>query len=237
MQPFTVKPNGFNEVRKKAIGMMVVIITIIVLITVFIRYLNAEVADSDDTLPYVLTVVVVIFSISVWNTMKRQRKIFESFRLTVGDDTLVREQLYTTTITIEKRQIREIVRFSTGQFLIDGGSKLNSIIVPSQIDNAEELGRILSEIKPISEKTAKPWTQYVILISALAGMVLMFVGLTAENRIISTFCGAALCVVMLYGFIVIQKSKNVDKRMKRISYFFLIPFISILSVTIMKLMS
>lgn len=169
--------------------------------------------------------------------MRRQKKIFESFRLIVDDDALVREQLYTATITIKKQDIRKIIRLSTGQFLVDGGSKLNSIVIPSQIENGDELRRILSEIKPIAEKTANPWTSYLILISALAGMVLMFIGLIAENVVISTFCGIALCAVMLYGFIVIQRSNNIDKRVKRISYFFFFPFISILSVTIMKLIA
>lgn len=236
MQQFKVKPNGFNEVRKKAIGMMVVIISFTLLIVLFINYRN-DTPGSPDTWPYILIGLAIIYSFSVWNAMRRQKKIFESFRLTIGDDTIVREQLYTPTITIGKQHVREIVRYSTGQIVIDGGSKLNAIAVPSQIDHADELGRILSEIRPISEKTSKPWTQYLLMISALAGMLLMFVGLAAEHKIISVLCGTAICIAMLWGFIVLQKSKNVDKRMKWMSYVFLIPFLSILSVTIMKLMS
>jgi Ca2+/H+ antiporter len=237
MQSFRVRPNGFNELRKKTIGVMVCILTIIVLIVVLIFDSSAESADSADTSPYVLTALVVIFGFSVWNAMRRQKKIFESFRLIVDDEALIREQLYTAAITIRKQDIREIIRVSTGQFLIDGGSKLNSIIIPSQIENPDELRRILSEIRPIREKTAKAWTSYLILISGLAGMVLLFIGLVSENIIISTFCGIALSAVMLYGFIVIQRSNNIDKRMKRLSYIFIFPFISILSVTIMKLMA
>lgn len=237
MQHFTVKPNGFNEVRRKAVGMMAVILTVIILIAVLISYSDTESPDSVDTWPYVLTAVVVIFVFSLWNTMRRQKKIFESFRLIVDDDALVREQLYTPAITIRKQDIREIIWLSTGQFVIDGGSKLNSIIIPSQIENGDELRQILSEIRPIREKTATAWTPYVILISALAGMVLVFIGLSAENVIISAICGMAVCVVFLYGFIIIQRSKNIDNRLKRMSYIFFLPFVSILFVTIMKLMA
>lgn len=216
---------------------MVVIIAIVLLITALIHYRSGGSPDSVDTLPYIVIGVTIMLSVSVWNSMRRQKKIFESFRLTVSDDALIREQLYTSTITIEKQHVRQIVRLSTGQFLIDGGSRLNSITVPSQIDNADELARILSGITPISEIKAKSWTPYLTVISALAGMLLIFAGFTAENVIISTVSGIALSMVMLCGFIVIQKSRNVEKRLKRMSYFFLIPFISILSATIIKLMS
>jgi hypothetical protein len=237
MQHFVIKPNGFNEVRKKLTRMMVVINSLIASIVIFLNYRNDATGDSSGTWPYILIGFGIIYSFSVWNAMRRQKKIFESFRLTIGDESIVREQLYTPAITIEKQHVRDIVRYSTGQIVIDGGSKLNAIAVPSQIDNADELGRILSEIKPISEKTAKSWMPYVMLIGVLVGMLLMFVGLGAENKFISVFCGAGICIAMLYGFVVIQKSKNVDKRIKWTSYIFLIPFISILAVTIMKLMS
>jgi hypothetical protein len=237
MQHFTIKPNGFTQIRKKSIGIMVAINSAILLFAVFLFYPNNPSPDSPNTLPYILIGVILIFSFSTWNAMRRQRKIFESFRLIIGDDAIVREQLYTPTITIEKNDVRDIIRYATGQIRIDGGSKLNAIAIPSQIDNADVLSRLLSEIRPISEKTSRSWIPYLILMSALAVIVLMFAGLTRETKIISVFCGIALCIVMLYGFIVIQKSKNVDKRLKRMSYIFLLPFISILSVTIIKLMS
>jgi hypothetical protein len=49
-----------------------------------------------------------------------------------------------------------------------------------------------------------------------------------------TISGIAICSFLVYGFILIQRSQNFDRRMKRLSYFTLIPFLAILANVILQ---
>lgn len=237
MHQFTVHPDGFKEVRKKTLPVITGIFLIIVLVAIILYFWNGSADDSPDTLPYFIVVFAVIFLFSGFKAVKKRKEMFESFRLMIGEGAVVREQLNTPTITIERNDIRKIVKCSTGELVVVGPSKLSSIIIPSHIKDRTELERLLSEIRPVTQDTSKPWARYLILLATVVGMVLLFVGFGRENKIISALCGTVICMIMLWGFIVIQKSKNADNRLKRVSYILIIPFISVLYVTILMLMS
>lgn len=87
--------------------------------------------------------------------------MFESFQLTITEDAVIREQLYTPTITIPRNRINEIFRTGAGVICIVGDSKLNAIGVPAQIENRDGLEHALAEIKPIVSKSQ--WTPKVLL--------------------------------------------------------------------------
>ena len=89
---------------------------------------------------------------------------------------------------------------------------------------------------PFKVTTGAQWKQALIVLLMIGGMILLGAGLISENIYILTVSGLGICAFLLFGFIVIQRSKNFDNRMKRMSYIFVIPFLSILAVVIMKWM-
>jgi hypothetical protein len=44
----------------------------------------------------------------------------------------------------------------------------------------------------------------------------------------------AVCTLLAWGFVVIQLSKNVDRRLKRMSYITIIPFLAILANVVLQ---
>jgi hypothetical protein len=159
--------------------------------------------------------------------------MFESYRLTITDGEIIREQFNTPDIRIPRDGVKEIVRARNGAFAVIGESKINAILIPAQIEDSDKLELLLSEIKPITFKSATA-LQKLLLPLTLIGMSMLFWGFSAENIVIFSLCGLGILGMMIWGFIVIQRSKNVDRRFKRLSYIVLLPIFSILSMMIVK---
>jgi hypothetical protein len=155
--------------------------------------------------------------------------MFETYRLTITDDAVIREQDNTPAITIPKNSIKKIIRMSSGAYCVIGASRLNAIAIPAQIEDRDNLGQLLSGIIPITVKTSGTALQWFYTALGLLAVGAAFMGLTSEHKIVFTISAITLCAVMLWGFVVIHRSKNVDRRMKRMSYIMIIPFIAMLA--------
>jgi hypothetical protein len=233
MQEFTVRKGSFREIRKKLIvGLTILYLTIALLVyTVAIRPVER---GGNDALLYMSIIMAAVLSFTGYYNVRRQRRIFESYRLTITEEEIIREQLRTPPIIIPKASVKEIVKASNGALVIRGDSPMNAIIVPAQLERREDLERLLEEMKPIMTKTRTPWLKKFLLPIAMLSVVLIFVGFVNDNKILSSISGLALAGLILWGFIIIQRSKQFDRRLKRISYLFLIPFLSILAGVILR---
>ena len=234
MQEFTVKKGSFREIRRKLIAILVVLYLTIALLLSYAAFSNPSRGERNNSLLYTAVILTAVLSFTGYNSVRRQGQIFESYRLTITEHEITREQLRTPTITIAKASVKEIVKGSNGAFVIRGDSRLNAIIVPAQLERREDLQAILAEIQPIITKTSTPWLAKFLLPIAMLFVVLIFAGFINENKIISGISGLALAGLMLWGFIVIQRSKQFDRRLKRLSYVILIPFLSILAGVVLQ---
>lgn len=57
-----------------------------------------------------------------------------------------------------------------------------------------------------------------------------------ENKYIFTVAGLATCAFLIAGLILIRKSKNLDRGLKRFSYMAVIPLLSILAAIVVRWM-
>jgi hypothetical protein len=120
--------------------------------------------------------------------------------------------------------------------MVRGKTVRDIILIPAQIENYEQLETALNEIKPITTKgKTTSWIQLQRLLGLVA-IALMICVYTVDNKIVVGVAGALFTVFFIYSFIQIQKSKNVDYRTKRSRWFTLIVVLSVLGLTIMKLM-
>ena len=234
MQSFAIKPNSFKEIRKATLIRLVPVLAALLLISIVLNVRSVQDPGQADTWLIMIFLITGVFSYSIYTTLKRQKQMLESYRLTITHEDIIREQVNTPDIKITRKSVKEIVKAKNGAFAVIGESKLNAIMIPAQIEQPERLEQLLSEIKPITFKTGTPGLQKLLLPLALIGMFLLFWGFSAESILIFSLCGLGILGIMTAGFVVIQRSKNVDRRMKRISYMFLIPILSILTVVIMK---
>jgi len=68
-----------------------------------------------------------------------------------------------------------------------------------------------------------------VMIGSMAGVYISL------NKIIVAISGTVLTILMIWSFYKIQKSKNVEHRVKRLAWWSLIVLISIIYVVILKL--
>lgn len=235
MVQFTTRKDSFGEVRKRLLTAHILGLSLgaVLVLSLFLT----STVQPDDSLVFTLALLIPCFVFASWHTIRRQKRMFESYRLTITEDAVIREQVNTPSITIPRSKVKEIFRTASGVICIVGDSQLNVIGVPAQIENREELERMLSEIRPVLSKS--PWTPKLVL--QLAGMSAIIVGcpigLVSDDRLIITISGIVLCAFLVFGFILIHRSNNFNNRMKRLSYMTLIPVLAILSYVVAEWVS
>ena len=235
MRYFTTTKDRFHAVRKKLLILTISIYGIVVFIVLYL--VTPSTAEAGFSGVYSLIFITPMIAFTTYRNLKRQKKMFESYRLTISDDAVIREQDNTPTITIPKNSIKKIIRMPSGMYCVIGESRLNAIAIPAQIEDRDNLEQLLSGIMPITVKTSGTALQWFYTALGLVAVGAAFMGLISENKIIFTVSAMALCAVMLWGFAVIQRSKNFDRRMKRMSYIMIIPFIAVLANVILQWMN
>ncbi len=154
--------------------------------------------------------------------MKRQKALFESFKLIIDDEKITRERLNTPVLIIYKKDVQRITKSSSGAFCVEGESKLNAITIPSQIDKFELLEKTLNEIKQVTVYTKKTFLEQM-LIPILLSVALLFLGhFYLTNKMVSILSGIVLVFILGISFYVSVTNKNIDKRTKKVSYLSLI---------------
>ncbi|MBL7871165.1 MAG: hypothetical protein JNM78_06105 [Cyclobacteriaceae bacterium] len=214
---------------------------IIVILVVFIVpfFFNGDAGNSSITGTSTLFTIILMIGVltfSLLNALKKQKAMLASYKLIISEDSISREMLHTPTITILIKDVQEIIKSKNGALTILGDSKMNAIGVSPAIERKEELETLLSGIKSLTIKTSTSLWQTFQLPIALVGVVLMFTSFYSENLYISSFSGITFLVFMTYSMLILRKSKNVDSKTKRLSYFMIIPMLSVLFSLIMKWM-
>lgn len=233
-QQYTLSPDGFSEVRKRILQRAIPTLSIPIIVILSAKFYGG---DSDlSNVAQTLLIAIVAVGFGIFISLKKQKQLYESYQLTIGETSIVREQQNTPTISIEKSEMQSITQAHNGDLVITSLTSAKDIIsVPSQTANFEALRQELETLCPITIQEKKPLLirlQWLIVIGVLALMGTVYI---AENKIMVGFAGTALTVVMGYGIWSIQRNKNVDKRTKRMMWLSLIPILSILTLTIAKL--
>jgi hypothetical protein len=239
MHQFSILPTAVNDLKRKLIQTLLFLFAVVIMVFVVIPWVaSGEVTAVDSgTMLTVLIVLPAILGFTYFNGLKRQKAMLASYKLTITDDTISREMINVPALVIQKKDVREIIKRADGSITIIADSKLNAIGISLHIERKEELEGILNSIKPMTVKTTAVWYQTYSLAIAMVLVTLMFSSFYLENKFLSSAAGAVFVGVMAYSFIVIHKSKNVDTRTKRLSYFMLIPLFSVIGSLITKWMS
>lgn len=236
MLEFRVTPGAFKAVQKRVITMSLILFVFVILIVIIIPTMMSDDPARLDTLPIMVPLLVGALAFGTFRGLKRQRSILESFVLKIDDAKIVREQLNTPTITIYRSDVSLITKYSGGSFSIRGRDKLSPIGIPSQIDNCQLLEATLNDIKPMNVLTSKTWLEKLFIPISLSGLVLFGIMTISENEAVSLVCSALLVIGLTACLVVIQRSKNVDKKTRRLSWITLIPILAFLTGIISKLL-
>lgn len=250
MLTFRIRPDGLKEIRKKmllwGIPSSLITVTIALLITFSFDYDRNDQIKPDsyntsspyDWITWAIPVVVVVTAacIGMIRALRRVKKAFESYELTISENLIAREQYNTPTISIYLGEVREIIKRKNKGFIVWGKTSNDMILIPAQIENYEQLETALGQIKTIDSKGR---TNTILKVRRLLGLLataLLICVYTVDNKIVVGVAGTLFAAIFIYSFILTQKSKNIDYSTKRSRWIILLLVLSVLGITLMKLM-
>jgi hypothetical protein len=236
MQQFKLRKDGFAEIKKQMLARAIPTMVIAIAGGLAIGLINSGPAESMAiTLPIILVFIAGITTFSISNAIKRQKKLLESYTLTLTDNSITREQLDTPAISIDFNEISEISKEGNGNLRIRGKNKADLIIVHSQIENYSMLEEALTRFQPITAKPGDPFIRAIRPFLSLVTVGLMVWFYISDNKVIVAVTGTLLSLILLSSLFFVLRSKNVDRRTKWSSLIVIIVLASVIGVMIMKL--
>jgi hypothetical protein len=110
MHHFTTTKDRFHEVRKKVLIAIISVYAIVIFIVLYL--VNPSTTEAGFSGVYSLIFITPMIAFTTYRNLKRQQKMFETYRLTITDDAVIREQDNTPAITMPENSIKKIIRMS-----------------------------------------------------------------------------------------------------------------------------
>ncbi len=149
---FKIRENGFEEIKKKLIIRAVPTLLIAISFGIAIVFFNSkEKEDLYSNLPFMIPFLLFFAGFGIFRGLKRQKMLFESYQLIFSESDVTREQANTPTVNIQFINIKSITKDAKGGYIVKGKTTAETIFIPAQIENYENLEILLNQIKPFSE--------------------------------------------------------------------------------------
>ncbi|MEQ1732803.1 MAG: hypothetical protein ABL940_03970 [Bacteroidia bacterium] len=236
MEQFTIKENGFAELRKPLLIKLTLMLLLIIFGSLAISYFSTNNEQNNiNTILFLIPLVLIVLGFSLYRSINKLQETFESYKLTIEDNSVTREQKNTPTITILNSEITEIVKNSNGSLTIKTNSILNHIGVPYQMNDFLRIEKTLSEVKQISIMTKKPFLQNFIGLVYVLPIGLMAAIYLSQNKVIVGICGIVLLIVLGYSFFEMRRSKHIDNTTKKGLWWIFVVIASIIGIMYSKL--
>jgi len=236
MQIFKIREDGFKEIRKKMLQRSIPLLLIAGAVGITISTINSKQEKNDvNVLPIIIPVMAVALGFGIYRGVNRQKGLFESYTLTITNNLITREQQNTPTISIYFNDVKEIAKHKNSSFTIKGKETVDLIGIPAQIENISQLETALQQIQPIVVKDKVSFMEKYQSLTGLVTLGLMLCVYTVSNKIIVALTGTALVALMVWSFIKIRSSKNVDSKTKRSVWWVVLVLASVIAVMIFKL--
>lgn len=235
---FKIRATGFKEIKKQLIIKSLPLLLISVAFGVTIAFFNTkEKKDLLIVLPIIIPILIFGIGYGLFIGLKRQKQLFQSFNLIFSENNVIREQINTPSINIQFGDVKSIIKNKNGSYVIKGKTTTQTILIPAQIDNYENLEMLFNQIKPIEEFSQPTFDEKYkipVLIFTLLCMAIVYISF---NKILVGICGLIVSGLLIRSFIQIKINNNIDNKTKRIGYYSLLVLVSIVVVTIMKVTS
>jgi hypothetical protein len=235
VQVFKIKPSGFNEIKNKSLRRSIPTMLITGTAGIAIAIINKQPGETIfNPLFIIIPAAIVALGFGINRGVMRLKTLLDSYRLTITNNLITREQFNTPTISIYFNEVSEISQQKNGVLTIKGKESADQIIVLPQIDNHRILLKTLEQIKPLIRKDISFLERYLsfTLLLTLGSMVCVF---TLNNKIIVAISGSILIALMIWSFVKTRNNKNVDNKTKNSLWLMFIVLASVLFVMFFKL--
>ncbi|MEJ1242498.1 hypothetical protein WBG78_30395 [Chryseolinea sp. T2] len=228
MKKFILPPDAAKGLHKILLTRLLSLAGVVIMVLFVLPRILSGDASFDLSTGLTLLITGFALTISYYFSLQRMKQSLSSYQLTIADDSITREMSIVPPITIAIKDIQSITRNNDGSITITGKSALNAIGIPASVERKEELQMLLAEIMPLTDKSNNSvWLKYQYFI------VLLIVGFLygsymIRDKYISSAMGILFIGLMVYSWVVMQRSNNVSKRIKLSSYLMILPMYSVI---------
>lgn len=221
METYTVSKDSYQKLMKRRLRIVIPFIALILLIVIGG---NLYTAKAGEFLPLViiLPLFMAFLGFTFYRNIRKQMDLVLSYRLTITESEITREQQSTPTITINFMEVKEIIKTKRGGFQIKGRTGRDIIHVPHLIYNAAGLEQQLARFSPIiaAKGNATPLEAYqgLFYLLGVAGFV---ASMSLNNPLLILLTGLIAIGVLIWLFITVRQSKNATASMRRRSWLYL----------------
>lgn len=211
MNIFKINPTEISNNATKRVYKSIAIITInYFIICVFIYFF---LQNTDNTIFYIFLFyyVAIVFLMMILG-IKRLKKMFASYTLTINDDHIKREQHYFSDIIILNSEIKKISKNKKGIITIKSNSIKKSIHIPNNIDNKEELEKILNNISPIIQTTSILNYELLRPFISILTIGAYFTLIYSENKLKVAISGTVCLLLILLSIYINFNNKTMPKQ-------------------------
>jgi hypothetical protein len=232
---FQIRENGFEEIKKQLIIKSLPTLLVAMSFGFAIVFINAkEKEDVLIVLPFMIPFILLSMGYGIFKGLKRQKMLFQTFKLTFSENNIVREQANTPTVNIPITDIQSIIKDKKGSYTIKGKTASETILIPAQVGNYEHLEILFNQIKPVEELTQPTFEEKYRIPILLLMAICMGTVYVSYNKILVGICCVVVCTLLIRSSIQILKNKNIDNKTRRIGYYSLVVLASVIGVTILK---
>ena len=219
---FKLDPAGFEPIRKR-------IAAVTWLIGGIAAIAGAGIPIFSKSIPFVASafatlIAVLMIWLAIKNAIKQREKGWHRYQLTIAENKISAEQDIIPTVSIGFENIAEITEDQHGTLNIKQKNSNQIIHVPSAIENREQLLSKLSHLNEITEIKSSGIAALVFpTIILLAGFFWFF---TSSAQAVVLTLGPILVFSLAWSLLAVHRSL-VEKKIKLLSYFVLLPILSI----------
>jgi len=214
MNQYLIGEEGIKKFRRRYFNILLPIVAGGAVIYLTINLMSTH--NSDGITPIIITVAMISYlGFMLMRTFKKQKQMLQSYRLTITDNEIIREQMNTPPLTINFMEVKEIMKTKKGSFIVRGVSRTDLIQIPYWVDDLPGLEEQLEKFSTITTANNFIRKQYGVLAIRLLGLALFLVTTTVTNKIVVSICGAAVIGLIIWGLNEIRQNKNITVNAKR----------------------
>lgn len=237
MSTYRTRPEGFAELRRTMLLKGIPLGLVALGVGVGIPYFGTGSTSSAQggIFPVFLLLLAGSFAYGIYRAIAQQKQLYDSYRLTISDQQIVREQYNTPTIVIPVAEVTSISKNPNGSFVIRGLRPQDVMGVPQHVEPYETVEAQLHTICPVALQAQGP-----VLDRLRVPLTLLTLGLTATvflatNKLLVGVSGISLSGFLMWSFFRVRGDQNVDNATKKSMYWSAFVVLIILVITIAKL--
>lgn len=217
MLEFTNNLEKYKEVKKQKIFSILPLFIIAAIMGI-----GYAIYEKSDNSILVLTISFAVFliiatPIFAWvinKRLKEEKKEFESFRLTIWENAIVREQDDAVILNFPYDKIKSITKKADGSFIIINKDATELIEISQYVNDYEILEHRLSRIMDIEVLKSKTIDEKLKYTGALVGMTLFLITKTFTDKNVLWFIVVLITFSLIWGIIILKNHQSTYKNDK-----------------------